>query len=136
MQENEEPELMFYQKVGELFFAIAAADKIVREEEYESLRNLVVSHWKNLENSENEFGTKAAHKIEIIFEWLDHEQANAQECYEGFRDYYEAHPELFTNQRKQLILKTANAIANAFSKKNKAELMMLSKLKLLLEEGR
>lgn len=136
MQELEEPELIFFQKVGELFYAIAAADKIVREEEYNRLCNLVISHWKNLENIKDEFGTNAAYQIEIIFKWFDHELANAKECYEGFRDYYKAHPKLFTFKRKQLILETANAIANSFAGKNKAELMMLAKLKLLLEEGR
>jgi len=136
MQELEEPELIFFQKVGELFYAIAAADKIVREEEYNRLCNLVISHWKNLENIKDEFGTNAAYQIEIIFQWFDHEQADAQECYDGFTVYYEAHPELFTIKRKKLLLETANAIANSFADKNKAELMMLAKLKLLLEEGR
>lgn len=136
MQEIKEPDLIFYKKVGELFFAIAAADKIVREEEYDRLRKLVRSHWKNLEYINDGFGTNAAHQIETIFEWFEQEQANAKECYEGFRDYYEAHPKLFTYKRKKLILETANTIANSFAGKNKAELIMLAKLKLLLEEGR
>lgn len=136
MQEIVEPDLIFYQKAGELFFAIATADKIVREEEYDSLRKLVVSKWKNIEKLNDEFGTNAAYQIEIIFKWFDHEQANAKECYDGFKDYFEANPNLFTYKRKQLILETANAIANSFAGKNKAELIMLSKLKLLLEESR
>ncbi len=135
MQEIVEPELIFYQKVGELFYAIAAADKVVRKEEYERLCELVVSHWKNFENTKDEFGTNAAYQIEVVFDWFDHEQADAKECYEGFKDYFEAHPKLFTTERKQLILETANAIANSFAGKNKAELMILAKLKLLFEEN-
>lgn len=134
MQEIVEPELLFYQKVGELFYAIAAIDKVVRDEEYERLCELVVSHWRNSESAEDEFGTNAAYQIEIVFDWFDHEQADAKECYEGFKEYFETHPKLFNNKRKQLILKTAHEIANSFAGKNKAELMLLSKLKLLFEK--
>ncbi len=134
MKEIVKPELIFYQKVGELFYAIAAADKVVKKEEYDRLCELVLSHWKNSEISRDIFGTNAAYQIEIIFQWFDHEQADAKECYEGFKDYFESHPKLFTKERKQLILETAHAIANSFAGKNKAELMTLAKLKLLLEE--
>ncbi len=134
MQEIVEPELLFYQKVGELFYAIAAIDKVVRDEEYERLCELVISHWRNSESAEDEFGTNAAYQIEIVFDWFDHEQADAKECYEGFKEYFETHPKLFNNKRKQLILKTAHEIANSFAEKNKAELMLLSKLKLLFEK--
>ncbi|TVZ27560.1 hypothetical protein JM83_2609 [Gillisia sp. Hel_I_86] len=133
MQKIIEPELIFYQKLGELFYAIAAVDKVVREQEYERLCELVISNWRKPENSKDEFGTNAAYQIEIVFEWFDHEQADAKECYESFKDYFEKHPKLFTKERKQLILKTANAIANEFAGKNKAELMILAKLKLLFE---
>ena len=41
MEPTKKPELLFYQKMGELFYAIAAADNVVRESEYGALKNLV-----------------------------------------------------------------------------------------------
>jgi hypothetical protein len=130
----DKPQLLFYQKMGELFYAIAAADKVVRKEEFNTLKKMVLDEWKNLDNYEDPFHTDAAYQIEVVFDWFDYEQLEATECYESFADYKKENPKLFTNERKDLILKTANAIANSFSGKNKSELIMLAKLKLLLKK--
>lgn len=41
---------------------------------------------------------------------------------------------LFTENRKRLILKTANAIASSFSNRNKSELIILAKLDIELKK--
>ena len=56
MSELNKSQLEFYQKTGELFFAVAAADKVIRKTEYDSLHNMIVDHWKNLDDFEDEFG--------------------------------------------------------------------------------
>lgn len=132
MGARDKPQLLFYQKMGELFYSIAAADKVVRKEEYEALKNIVAQEWKNLDDYEDHFRTDAAHQIEVVFDWFDYEQLDANECFESFADYKKEHPKLFTKERKQLIWKTANAIASSFSDQNKSEVIMLTKLKILL----
>jgi len=134
MEAKEKTALEFYQIIGKLFFAIAAADKIVRKSEYKALLELVNSYWVELDEYEDEFHADAAFQIEIVFGWLDYNQANAVDCFADFEEYLKTHRDLFTEKRKQLIWKTANAIANAFSGKNKSELIMLTKLKLNLEK--
>ena len=134
MEAKEKTALEFYQIIGKLFFAIAAADKIVRKSEYKALLELVNSYWVELDEYEDEFHADASFQIEIVFGWLDYNQANATECFADFEEYLKSHRDLFTEKRKQLIWKTANAIANAFSGKNKSELIMLTKLKLNLEK--
>jgi hypothetical protein len=133
MSEVRKPEIEFYQKIGKLFYAVAAADKVVRKSEYDALLKIVNDHWKDLDDYEDEYHTDAAFQIEIVFGWLDYNALDADECFEDFKYFTKEHPSLFSVKRKQLIWKTANAIANAFSGKNKSELILLTKLKLVLE---
>ena len=129
----DKPQLLFYQKMGELFYAIAAADKVVRKAEYDILKNIVAEQWRNLDDYEEPCHTDAAYQIEVVFDWFDYEQLDANDCFESFADYKKENPRLFTKERKDLIWNTANAIASSFAGKNKSEVIMLSKLKMLLE---
>ncbi len=125
---------LLFEKLGELFYAIAAVDKKVHKKEFDALRHLVTEKWKGLDNFEDPFGADAVYQMEIVFSWYDYEGRDAWECFENFRDFKKTHEHLFTKQRNEFILKTASAIANAFSGKNKSELIMLVKLERLLQE--
>src|SRR5690554_4821732 len=129
----ERPQLLFYQKMGELFYAIAASDKIVREEEYSALKKIVTEKWKKLDGYEDPFHTDAAYQIEIVFDWFDYADLDAKDCFDSFADYKKENQNLFTEERKKLIWETALIIAEAFSGKNKSELIMLAKLKTILQ---
>ena len=128
------PQLLFYQKMGELFYSIAAADKVVRKEEYDTLKRIVSDQWKNLDEYEDPFHTDAAHQIEVVFDWFDYEQLDANDCFESFADFYKEKRSLFNQERKELIWKTTNAIATSFAGKNKSEVILLAKLKNLMDE--
>lgn len=134
MYYQEKPGLIFYQKIGELFYAIAASDKVVRKEEYQALRKLVVDEWKAMDSIEDPFHSDAAYQIEIVFEWFDYEGMDATDCFENFNSYFMENKKHFSPERKKLIYTTADAIAASFSGKNKSELIMLAKLKLLLKQ--
>ena len=134
MGNKDKPQILFYQKMGELFYAIAAADTVVRKAEYDALKKLVSEEWKNLDDYEDPFRTDAAYQIEVVFDWFDYEQLDASDCFDSFADYKKENEHLFTLERKKLVWKTANSIANAFAGKNKSEVIMLAKLKLLLED--
>lgn len=128
------PELLFYQKLGELFYAVAAADKVVRKAEYAVLTKLVEEQWKQMDDYQDQFETDAAYQISIIFEWFDYEGMDADECFESFSDYYKEHSSLFYGKRKELIINTVKIIADAFNGSNKSELMMIAKLELLFKK--
>lgn len=129
------PELLFYQKLGELFYAVAAADKVVREAEYKVLMTLVEEEWKQMDDYLDQFGTDAAYQISIVFEWFDYERMDADDCFTGFTEYYSDHKNLFKGNRKDLIMKTARKIANAFKGTNKSELIMITKLEMLFKKN-
>jgi uncharacterized tellurite resistance protein B-like protein len=134
MEKVNTPELVFYQNLGELFYAVAAADGIVREAEYKELTRFVEEEWKTIDAYEDAFGTDAAYQISIVFEWFDYEGMDANDCFESFSNYYKEHTKLFSEKRKKLILKTAQKIADSFSGINKSELIMIAKLQLLLKK--
>lgn len=131
---EEKPQLLFYQKIGELFYAIAASDNVVDEAEYKELQKTVTEKWKDLDDYVDPFQTDAAYQIEIVFDWFDYEELDATDCFDSFSDYYAENQALFNDERKKLIWDTANAIASAFAGKNKSELIMLAKLKNILSK--
>ncbi|MGF1555222.1 hypothetical protein [Paucihalobacter sp.] len=123
-----------YKQIGYLFYAVAAVDKNVAEAEVETLKKLVKQHWLPLDETNDIYGSDAAHQIEIVFDWLNDNEQAAKACYNKFEDYYKTHNSVFTAPVKKLILDTAEAIANSFSGKNKSELMLLAKLSVLFKE--
>lgn len=124
---------VFYQKIGNLFFAIAMADGAVHMKEIDRLKSFIREKWLPLDEIEDEYGTDSAFQIEIVFDWLLEYEKNSSECYKVFEDFYKEHPKIFTANVKSLVFDTSYAIANAFSGKNKSELVILGKLQILFE---
>ncbi|MCL5128271.1 MULTISPECIES: hypothetical protein [unclassified Algibacter] len=127
--------LEFYQHLGKLFYAIAAADKKVHPDEFNKLKELVKLKWLHLDLAEDHYHTNAAYHIEIVFDWLNNGAYEAETCFHDFVNYKNENPELFTKVIKKLIMKTANAIASSFSGLNKSELIMLAKLEMELKSN-
>ncbi|MBD0835597.1 hypothetical protein ICJ84_09125 [Aestuariibaculum suncheonense] len=124
-----------YQNLGKLFYAMASADDSVNKAEFDKLKVLVKKHWLNLDNLEDDYGSDAAYEIEIVFDWLKSQKyTDNDRCFNDFVAYKNSQPHLFTPKLKKLILKTANAIAAAFSGINKSELIMMAKLDLELKK--
>lgn len=135
MQTEKQFTLKFYQNLGKLFYAIAAADKNIREAEISKLKEIVKNEWLAVDDLEDDFGTDAAYQIEVVFDWLiNEEDFDIEACYNDFVTYKNNQPHLFTKKVKHLILKTANAIAASFSGMNKSELMLLAKLTIELNK--
>lgn len=125
--------LKFYQNLGKLFYAIAASDKNVRTEEFLTLKKIVKKYWLDIDSIEDNYSSDAAFQIEIVFDWLNtQENLSSKLCFDDFVDYKNRQNHLFTDEVKNLILKTASAIATAFSGVNKSELIMLAKLEMEL----
>ena len=126
--------ITFYQNVAKLFYAIAASDKIVRVEEFNTLKGLIKREWLSVDATEDDYKTDAAYQIEIVFDWLATKEFKANSCYNEFIAYKNEHNYFFTPELNALILKTAGAIASAFSGQNKSELIMLAKLSIELKK--
>ncbi|MEW4922648.1 hypothetical protein [Algibacter sp. 2305UL17-15] len=135
MKSKKKMTLKFYQNLGKLFYAIAAADNQVRDAEFDKLKAVVKMQWLDIDELEDEFHTDAAYQIEIVFDWLDKQDIlNAEKLFNDFVDYKNEQPHLFTEPIRKLILKTAHAIAASFAGLNKSELIMLAKLDIELKK--
>ena len=134
MTKVKKPDIIFYQSLGELFYAIAASDKTVKADEYEALLKMVMNEWKVYEDVKDYYDESVGYQMEFVFNWFDYENTDAQACFENFCDYAVKNPDFFTNEKITLIFKTAESIASAYASKNKSELIMLANLKILLKE--
>lgn len=124
--------LHFYQQLGKLFYSIAAVDGTVRTEEITKLIEIVQKEWVPIEDTLNEYGDDSAYQIEIVFDWLIEKDSSIGNVIPGFKNFKKEHPSLFKPQVSELILKTAMAIAESFSIKNKSELKLITELRDIL----
>ncbi len=122
-----------YENLGKLFYAIAISDGSVHVKEWDKLKEIVKADWLYVDKFTDRYGTDAANQIEIVFDGLMEYEKTSKECFQEFKDFYKEHPHAFSKEIKSLVKKTANAIAASFAGKNKSELIMLSKLELLLD---
>ena len=132
MKPSRQTMIHFYQQLGKLFFSVASVDKTVHEDEMAQLKEIVKKEWLPLENSFSEFGDDAAYQIEIVFDWLVENDWNMGRIVPDFEIFKKEHPHLFTPQVNELILKTAKAITNSFSGKNKSESVLIDQLRSVL----
>ena len=124
----------FYQNLGKLFFAVAACDNVVREEEFSSLKKTVTNHWMEIDDSEDEFGNDAVYQIEIVFDFL-HASAfedHSNDFVDDFTTFKKENEALFTPKVERIIWRTCVAIADSFYGRNSAEKEILKKIKSLL----
>ena len=119
----------FYQNLGKLFYAMAATDKTVHSDEFKRLQELVKSHWLAVDQSIDMHQEDTAYQLEVVFDWLATEsEISSEEAYQEFLNYSFEHAYFFNEPVKQLIVKTAGAIAGAFAGTNKSELILLARI--------
>ena len=129
---SEEIDNKLYKNLGKLFYAVAWADKKVNPVEANKLKECVRKYWLLVNGVDGGFGIDVAYQIEVVFDRLEREKKEGTICFQEFIDFFREHPQKFNQDIKQLIWKTADEIAFSFSNKNKSELIILSRLKILL----
>ncbi|WP_339685475.1 hypothetical protein [uncultured Nonlabens sp.] len=122
----------FYHNLGKLFYAVAFADKTVRKEEVETLREYVKKHWLSYDDLKDVFDSDAAHLIEIVFEGVQAFEETSKDMLDAFVSYKNEQPHLFTEKVNQLIIETSKAIAYSYAGINKSELVIISQLEIEL----
>ncbi|MBI5371662.1 MAG: hypothetical protein HZA79_06520 [Sphingobacteriales bacterium] len=122
-----------YKELGNLFYAIAAADKKIRPEERKTLHDEILFAWKHHENSTDRFGSDRAFLIEFEFETLEEEAATAENAYELFERYFKENEKEFDNSSRIKIFNSARHIAESVRRINHEELNYLVRLKELLK---
>lgn len=132
MKSNIKTTETFYHNLGKLFYAVAFADKTVRKEEVETLREYVKKHWLSYDDLKDVFDSDAAHLIEIVFEGVQAFEETSKDMLDAFVSYKNEQPHLFTEKVNQLIIETSKAIAYSYAGINKSELVIISQLEIEL----
>jgi glycosidase len=132
MKSNIKTTETFYHNLGKLFYAVAFADKTVRKEEVETLREYVKKHWLSYDDLKDVFDSDAAHLIEIVFEGVQAFEETSKDMLNAFISYKNQQPHLFTEKVNQLIIETSKAIAYSYAGINKSELVIISQLEIEL----
>lgn len=128
MKKSYETMKLFYQNVGKLFYAVAYADKVVRQEEVEELKKVIETVWLPLEDTEDEFGMDNAFNIEFMFQYLNESKESAEQAFADFKLYAAANKGMFSEYIKEITVNTSTTIADAFLGTNKAEKQMIEDL--------
>lgn len=128
MKKSYETMKLFYQNVGKLFYAVAYADKVVREEEIVELKKVIETVWLPLEDTEDEFGMDNAFNIEFMFQYLNDNKESAEQCFKDFQLYAKANKTMFSEYIIEITINTCIAIADSFAGTNKAEKKMIDNL--------
>ena len=129
----EKPKNKLHENIGKLFYAVAMADKKIEEEELVALKTDISQRWCNLDSKPNGLVLDSHQDIITVFTKLHNIKAESDSCFMEFREFFKEHQNLFNTDLRKLIWDTAQAVASSFAKKNKSELILLAKLKMLLE---
>lgn len=122
-----------YKELGNLFYAIAAADKKIRPEEKQTVHDEVMYSWKHYENSLDRFGSDRAFLIEFEFETLEDESVSAETAFSLFESFFRMHEKEFDSASRIRIFNSARHIAESVRKINHDELQYLVRLKSLMQ---
>jgi hypothetical protein len=110
-------------QLGNLFYAIAKADRSLALEEYTKLSDSLEKDWMA-------FGEDSVNLIKQQFNVAQNDNLNPDICFSKFINFLNQNPEAFNHELKELIFKTGNNIAYAFAKINKSELNIMARLSI------
>ena len=117
----------FFEALANVFYAIAIADKKFELSEKHAIFNEINSNWT--------YAIDSSKSSELMFEVLRQNIAqniSDEIAFRNFEKYYIDNKELFSVITKTAIMDAVNLIASSFAKKNKSELVMLSRIQLLM----
>lgn len=119
-----------YASIGYLFYSIAAADKRVTPAEADRLQQELDTHWR-FQHLPTVGDRHAAPRIMSAFNSALREGMAAEVAYQHFVQEFQQDPSSFA-RFTQALMSTAIAIASAYARRNKSELVRLSRLKSLI----
>jgi hypothetical protein len=124
----------FTKSLACLFYAIAASDKRVHEKEVAAFEKVIRSSWSDSPIITNRGHTDQHYQVEKEFHKLVEKKSDPQRCFDDFVNFMTTNNEIFPDNIRKLIWKAANSIAIALSGMNKSELILLTKLKMILQQ--
>lgn len=122
----------FYKELGNLFYAIAAADGKIKPEEKNKLNDEIQFSWKHFDQSADRFGSDRAFVIQYEFDTMDDIFETPGHAYESFETFFRENEKNIDVHTRHKIFNSTRHIAESVRKINAYELDYLVRLKKLL----
>ena len=119
----------FYKNIASLFYAVAAVDHKIVIEEKRKIKELVDEHWSVVSDDIDSRKVIYSKLKKMITDHYDKEDA-----FIDFKNFFLKHREEFSDDICNAILDDADSITVAFSKRNKAESVLISRLYFLFSK--
>lgn len=123
----------FYKELGNLFYAIAAADKHISDKEKKALDEEVQFAWKHFDHTTDRFGSDRAYLIEFEFETMEDNDEPAEAAFLAFETFFKENQAEIDVHTRTRIFNSARHIAEGVRKINQEELGYLMRLKELMK---
>lgn len=123
-----------YRSLGYLFYSVAWCDRNLIQAEIDSLKHVVNTHWLVVDRNYDELGIESARYIEVTFDHAMDIRMPARAAYAIFAESQVKEPDRFDQKTKELILRSAMAIAEASGSVNRSEAARISELEELLAQ--
>jgi uncharacterized tellurite resistance protein B-like protein len=122
-----------YKQLGNLWYAVAAADGQISKAEKKAIEALVCYSWKHLENSTDAFGTDAANIMLFQIDVNEEDHTLAEVAYQQFEEFFAANKRFINHYLRAKILNSARQVASSSRYTNHEEMKTLLRLKELLD---
>lgn len=129
-----EPSNNIYWAIGKLFYAIAFVDNTVHFLEYKTVERLIGQEGSSSNERKYVIIPDGSKEILKSFYTMLEARIDAYDAFKEFVSYKKNHEQEFTPQIKKWIWQIADRITYSFARKNKSEVIILSKLKETLEK--
>ncbi len=127
---------LFYNELGKLLFAIAAADNTITVAERKSLGKEITERLLHKENATDPYGTSKAWDTQFSFETTEDQGTSADEAFDEFLSYIKAYKNELSEDEVDICLKLADHIADSYHHINKKENKLLAQLRQSLMQMR
>jgi hypothetical protein len=118
--------------IAYMAYAVASADHHVDEVERKAIHSFIDEHWQLLADEEDPFAAQTLDFVDKMIPALEANQMSSEEAFNHFKEMFEAKNELFSAELKTFIIQLCIRTGAAFNQMNKSELVLISRLELLL----
>jgi len=118
--------------IAYLAYAVASADHHVEEIERKAIHKFIDEHWQLLADNEDPFGARTLDFVDKMIPALEENDISTEAAFTHFKEIYEANKELFSKELKTFVLQLCIRVGAAFNQMNKSELVLISRVELLL----
>ncbi|HWR32185.1 MAG TPA: hypothetical protein VN451_01560 [Chitinophagaceae bacterium] len=123
----------FYKELGNLFYAIAAADKNISSREKKKLDDEIQFAWKHFDHTTDRFGSDRAFLIEFEFETMEDAAETPANAFQSFETFFIEKEKDIDELTRKRIFNSARHIAESIRGINHEELRYLVRLKELMK---